>query len=80
MSPISRQREPRVAAQASPSESRRPIAAAAVTWAIIPVTKTMPIVLQDRADDERAEAADDADQLGGRQVAAGVERRGRPRA
>src|SRR6476469_2906734 len=41
--PISRQRLPRVACQASPSVSRRPIAAAAVTWAIIPVTSTRPI-------------------------------------
>ena len=41
-SPISRQRLPRVAAQASPSVSRRPTAAAAVTWAIIPVTRMVP--------------------------------------
>ena len=43
VSPISRHREPCVAAHASPSVSRRPIAAAAVTWAIIPVTSTIPI-------------------------------------
>ncbi len=41
-SPTSRHRLPRVAAQASPRVSRRPTAAAAVTWAIIPVTRMVP--------------------------------------
>ncbi len=43
--PISRHRLPRVAAQASPSVSRRPTAAAAATWEIIPVTRIVPNVL-----------------------------------
>ena len=41
--PIRRHRLPRVARHASPRVSRLPIAAAAVTWAIIPVTRIRPI-------------------------------------
>src|SRR5690242_16446519 len=40
--PTSRHRLPWVAAQASPRVSRRPMAAAAATWAIIPVTRIVP--------------------------------------
>jgi hypothetical protein len=43
VSPSSFQRLPLVAAQASPSVSRWPIAAALATWATIPVTKISPI-------------------------------------
>ena len=48
-SPTSRQRLPWVAAHASPRLSRRPTAAAATTWATIPVTSRLPNDEQDAA-------------------------------
>ncbi len=44
VSPTRRQRLPRVAAQACSRVRRRPIAAAATTWAIMPPTRMSPIV------------------------------------